>query len=117
MFVHRTIENNDEAGIRSSKTYQSFVAVTGGHCKLSFNKKDVKNFITREVRNIFELDDAKEFGKYLLRMKEKNQNFFYELELKVDHSIKNTFWTDTRSRVACDYFRDVLFDTTYNINR
>ncbi|RYR45371.1 hypothetical protein Ahy_A07g031211 isoform A [Arachis hypogaea] len=69
----------------SSKTYQSFVAVAGSHRELGFIEKDVRNYITREVRNIFEEDDAKEFGKYLLRMKEKNQNFFFELNFEGDH--------------------------------
>ncbi|QHO19458.1 Transposon protein [Arachis hypogaea] len=31
MFVRRTIENNEEVGIRPGKTYQSFVAAAGGH--------------------------------------------------------------------------------------
>ncbi|RYR61956.1 hypothetical protein Ahy_A04g019234 [Arachis hypogaea] len=47
-----------------------------------------------EVRNIFEQENAKEFGKYLLRMKEKNQNFFFELNLEGDHCIKHAFWAD-----------------------
>ncbi|RYR31794.1 hypothetical protein Ahy_B01g056706 [Arachis hypogaea] len=34
MFVCRTIENNEEAGIRPSKTYQPFVATTGSHHEL-----------------------------------------------------------------------------------
>ncbi|RYR01173.1 hypothetical protein Ahy_B06g080033 [Arachis hypogaea] len=76
MSVHRTIENNEEAGIRPSKTYQSFVAAVGGHRELNFIEKNVRNYITREVRNVSEQEDAKEFGKNLLRMKEKNQNFF-----------------------------------------
>ncbi|RYQ89071.1 hypothetical protein Ahy_B09g095911 isoform A [Arachis hypogaea] len=91
MSVRRTIENNDEAGIKPSKTYQSFVTVAGSHCKLSFIKKDVRNYITKKVCNISELENAKEFGKYL---------------------------ADTRSRAACEYFGDVIsFDTTYNTNR
>ncbi|RYQ83514.1 hypothetical protein Ahy_B10g102223 [Arachis hypogaea] len=118
MSVRRTIENNEEAGIRPNKTFQSFVAVAGGHRELNFIKKDVRNYITREVRNVFEQEDAKEFGKYLLRMKEKNQNFFFELELEDDQSIKLAFWADARRRAACEYFEDVIsFDTTYNINR
>ncbi|RYR04636.1 hypothetical protein Ahy_B06g084412 [Arachis hypogaea] len=72
MSIRRTIENNEEAGIRPSKTYQSFVAAAGGHCELNFIEKDVRNYITREVRNVSEQEDSKEFGKYLLRMKEKN---------------------------------------------
>ncbi|RYR20430.1 hypothetical protein Ahy_B03g065547 [Arachis hypogaea] len=89
--MHRTIENNEEARIRPSKTYQSFVAAAGGYFELNFIEKDVRNYITREVRNVSQLEDAKEFEKYLLRMKEKNPNFFFELELKVDQSIKITF--------------------------
>ncbi|RYR50905.1 hypothetical protein Ahy_A06g025929 [Arachis hypogaea] len=107
MFVRRTIENNDEVGIRPTKIYQSFVT-----------QQDVRNYIMREVRNIFELDHAKEFEKYLLRMKEKNQNFLFELEHKFDHSIKIIFWANARSRVAYEYFEDVIsFDTTDNTNR
>ncbi|RYQ97678.1 hypothetical protein Ahy_B08g093757 [Arachis hypogaea] len=118
MSVRRTIENNEEAGIKPSKTYQSFVAAAGGHRELNFIEKDVRNYITREVRNVSEQEDAKEFGKYLLRMKEKNQNFFFELELEDDQSIKLAFWADARSKTAFEYFRDVIsFDTTYNTNK
>ncbi|XP_052110141.1 protein FAR1-RELATED SEQUENCE 5-like [Arachis duranensis] len=118
MFVCRTIETHEEARIRPSKTYQLFVAAAGSHRKLGFIEKDVRNYITREVRNIFEEDNAKEFGKYLVRMKEKNQNFFFELNLKGDHYIKHAFWADARSRATFDYFGDVVsFDTTYNTNR
>ncbi|RYR35657.1 hypothetical protein Ahy_A10g050789 [Arachis hypogaea] len=94
------------------------MAAAGSHRGLSFIEKDVRNYITREVRNIFQEDDAKEFGKYLLRMKEKNQNFFFELNLEGDHCIKYAFWADARSRAACEYFGGVVsFDTTYNTNR
>ncbi|RYR31836.1 hypothetical protein Ahy_B01g056759 [Arachis hypogaea] len=65
MSIRRTIENNEEAGIRPSKTYQSFVAAAGGHRELNFIEKDVRNYITREVQNVSEQEDAKEFGKYL----------------------------------------------------
>ncbi|RYR03313.1 hypothetical protein Ahy_B06g082191 [Arachis hypogaea] len=64
MFMRRTIKTNKEAKIRPSKTYQSFVAVAGSHRELSFIEKDVRNYNTREVWNVFEQDDAKEFGKY-----------------------------------------------------
>ncbi|RYR38245.1 hypothetical protein Ahy_A09g043221 [Arachis hypogaea] len=118
MSVRRTIENNEEAGIRPRKIFQSFVAAVGGHHELNFVEKDVRNYITREVRNVLEQEDAKEFGKYLLRMKEKNQNFFFELELEDDQSIKLAFWADARSKAAFEYFGDVIsFDTTYNTNR
>ncbi|XP_015945094.1 protein FAR1-RELATED SEQUENCE 4-like [Arachis duranensis] len=82
MFVRCTIETNEKAEIRPSKTYQSIVAAVDSHHELSFIEKAVRNYITREVRNVSKQEDAKEFRKYLLRMKEKNQNFFFELNLK-----------------------------------
>ncbi|RYQ80685.1 hypothetical protein Ahy_Scaffold1g106930 isoform A [Arachis hypogaea] len=83
-----------------------------------FIEKDVRNYITREVQNISKEDDAEEFGNYLIRMKEKNQNFFFELHLEGDHCIKHAFWADARSMAAFEYFEDVVsFDTTYNTNR
>ncbi|XP_057760415.1 protein FAR1-RELATED SEQUENCE 5-like [Arachis stenosperma] len=118
MFVRRTIETHEEAGIRPSKTYQSFMAAAGSHRELGFIEKNVRNYIKREVRNISEEYDAKEFGKYLVRMKEKNQNFFFELNLEGNHYIKHAFCADARSRATFEYFRDVVsFDTTYNTNR
>ncbi|XP_052117824.1 protein FAR1-RELATED SEQUENCE 5-like [Arachis duranensis] len=87
MFVRRTIENNEEAGIRLSKTYKSFVAAGGSHRELNFIEKDVRNYITRE------------------------------LNLEIDHSIKNVFWADARSRAAYEYFGDISFGTTYNTHR
>ncbi|RYQ93113.1 hypothetical protein Ahy_B09g099379 [Arachis hypogaea] len=62
MFVHHTIETHEKAGIRPSKTYQSFVVAAGSHRELGFIEIDVRNYITRKVQNIFEEDDAKEFG-------------------------------------------------------
>ncbi|QHO16086.1 Protein FAR1-RELATED SEQUENCE [Arachis hypogaea] len=97
MFVCHTIETNEKAGIRPSKTYQSFVVAADSHRELSFIEKDMRNYITREVWNIFEQDDVKEFGKYLLRMKKNNQNFFFELNLEGDHCIKHAFWADARN--------------------
>ncbi|RYR59227.1 hypothetical protein Ahy_A05g025072 [Arachis hypogaea] len=118
MFVRRTIKTHEEARIRLSKTYQSFVAAASSHRELGFIEKDVRNYITRKVQNIFEEDNAKEFRKHLVRMKEKNQNFFFELNLEGDHCIKHAFWADAKSRAAFDYFGDMVsFDTTYNTNR
>ncbi|RYR67339.1 hypothetical protein Ahy_A03g013663 [Arachis hypogaea] len=105
MYFRRTIENNEEAGIRPSKIFQSFIAAAGGHRELNFIEKNVRNYITREVRNVSEQED-------------KNQNFFFELELEDDQSSKLAVWANARSRAAFEYFEDVIsFDTTYNTNR
>ncbi|RYQ79577.1 hypothetical protein Ahy_Scaffold5g107803 isoform A [Arachis hypogaea] len=43
-----SMSNNEEVGIRPSKTYKSFVVVVNSHCESSFVEKDVINYITRE---------------------------------------------------------------------
>ncbi|QHO50972.1 Transposon protein [Arachis hypogaea] len=91
MSVRCTIENNVEVGVKPSKTYQSFIATAGGHRELSFIEKDVKNYITREVHDISELDDAKEFGKILMLIKEKNHNFFSNLNLRLISQLRLLF--------------------------
>ncbi|RYR09599.1 hypothetical protein Ahy_B05g077972 [Arachis hypogaea] len=60
MFVRRIIETHEEAGIRRAKLTNNF------HRELGFIEKDVRNYITREVQNIFKEDNAKEFGMYLM---------------------------------------------------
>ncbi|MED6116105.1 hypothetical protein PIB30_117534 [Stylosanthes scabra] len=118
MQVCRTIEINEEAGIKPNQTYKALVAASGGHNELGFIEKDVRNFITRDIRNVSEDQDANELGGYLYRMKEQNKDFFYEIALDGDNRIKNVFWADARSRAACEYFGDVVwFETTYNKNR
>ncbi|MED6213184.1 hypothetical protein PIB30_090790, partial [Stylosanthes scabra] len=59
MYVRHVIVNNDQAGIRPNKTYQSLVTSAGGHHGLNFIEKDLRNFITREIRNVLEEEDAK----------------------------------------------------------
>ncbi|RYR67253.1 hypothetical protein Ahy_A03g013559 [Arachis hypogaea] len=73
-----SLETHEEAKIRLSKTYQSFVAAVGSHRELGFIEKDIRNYITREVRNISKEDDAKEFGKYLKVQPRRQQVAFRE---------------------------------------
>ncbi|RYR29638.1 hypothetical protein Ahy_B01g054085 [Arachis hypogaea] len=77
MFVRHTIETHEEARIRPSKTYQSFVTAAGIHRELDFIEKDVRNYIIRKVRNISEEDDAKKFGMYLQAEREFDVTDFH----------------------------------------
>ncbi|RYR34624.1 hypothetical protein Ahy_A10g049587 isoform A [Arachis hypogaea] len=91
MSIRRTIENNKEAGIRPSKTYQSFVAAAGGHRELNFIEKDVRNYITREVRNVSEEEDAKEFGKYLYNLIPSKLNG-YKGHADIEQEMSQVVW-------------------------
>ncbi|RYR07474.1 hypothetical protein Ahy_B05g074833 [Arachis hypogaea] len=54
MSIRRTIENNEEAGIRPSKTYQSFVAAAGGREELHY-EGSAECFRTRRCKGIREI--------------------------------------------------------------
>ncbi|RYR51630.1 hypothetical protein Ahy_A06g026609 [Arachis hypogaea] len=108
MSIQRIIENNKEARIRPSKTYQSFVAAAGGHRKLSFIEKDVRNYITREVQNkmprkailpinvhrckgLLRLLCPQEFTSCNIPSKLNDYNQHEEIEHEMSHVVWNSF--------------------------
>ncbi|WJX50861.1 hypothetical protein P8452_37109 [Trifolium repens] len=94
MHVQRTIQINDDAGVRTNKTFQSLVTDVGGHENITFCERDVRNYINKERRVI---------GKG---------------DLDDDFHVRNVFWADARSRAAYESFGDVVtFDTTYLTNK
>ncbi|XP_014506873.1 protein FAR1-RELATED SEQUENCE 5-like [Vigna radiata var. radiata] len=51
-------------------------------------------------------------------MKDLNNDFYYDIALDEGNRICSVFWADTRTRVACEEFGDVVsFDTTYLTNK
>nr|XP_025693073.1 protein FAR1-RELATED SEQUENCE 1-like [Arachis hypogaea] len=118
MHMCRVIERNDEAGVRPSKRYQVLVGEAGGFSKINLMEKDVRNYLSRKVRNVTEEMDAREMLKYFTRMKEMNSDFYFDIELDQNKRLKTIFWADARSRAAYEYFGDIVsFDTTYKTNR
>ncbi|XP_016205085.1 protein FAR1-RELATED SEQUENCE 5-like [Arachis ipaensis] len=118
MHMCRVIERNDEAGVRPSKTYQVLMGEAGGFSKINLMEKDVRNYLSRKVRNVTEEMDAREMLKYFTRMKDMNSDFYFDIELDQNKRLKTIFWADARSRAAYEYFGDaVSFDTTYKTNR
>ncbi|XP_057733827.1 protein FAR1-RELATED SEQUENCE 5-like [Arachis stenosperma] len=76
MHAKCVITDNDETGIRPNKTYLALANEVGGSSNLSFSEKDVRNYITSNLR----CSDNADFNgmmNYFLRMKEINPNFFY----------------------------------------
>ena len=50
-------------------------------------------------------------------MQAKNANFFYTMELNTSGQLKIVFLVHSRSKMACNYFRDVvIFDSMYLTN-
>ncbi|XP_052110099.1 protein FAR1-RELATED SEQUENCE 5-like [Arachis duranensis] len=108
MHMCRVIERNDEAGVRPSKTYQVLVGEAGGFSKINLMEKDVRNYLSRKVRNVTEEMDAREMLKYFTRMKEMNSDFYFDIELDQNKHLKTIFWANARSRAAYEYFGDIV---------
>lgn len=118
LHVRRTIQINDDVGVRINKTFQSLVKDAGGHENIAFCEKDVRNYINKERRTIGKEGDDKALISYFCKMREQNTDFFYDIDLDDDFHVRNVFWTDARSRVTYEYFGDVVtFDTTYLTNK
>ncbi|CAK8570745.1 unnamed protein product [Lathyrus sativus] len=94
LHVRRTIQINDDVGVRINKTFQSLVKDARGHENIPFCEKDVRNYINKERRAI---------GKE---------------DLDDDFHVRNVFWAVAKSRSAYEYFGDVVtFDTTDLTNK
>ncbi|KAK2440618.1 protein FAR-RED IMPAIRED RESPONSE [Trifolium repens] len=114
LHVKRTIQINDDVGVRINKTFQSPVKDAGEHANIPFCDRDTRNYVYKERCAIGKEGDVKALISYFCQMREQNSNFFYDIDLDV----KNVFWADARSRATYEYFGDVVtLDTTYLTNK
>ena len=118
LHVKRTIQVNDDAGVRINKTFQSLAGAVGGYENLPFGERDLRNYIHKERRAIGKEGDAKALLSHFRTMKEQNCNFVYDIDLDDDFRVRHVFWADARSRATYEAFGDVVtFDTTYLTNK
>jgi hypothetical protein len=116
--VKRKLEQLDDAGVRMSKSYKALAIEAGGYENLSFGEKDCRNYINKVRNELLGEGDAEALRNYLMRMQQKNDRFFYVIDLDEESRLKNVFWADARSRAAYESFGDVItFDTTYLTNK
>ena len=65
-----------------------------------------------------DLDVVLKLVSFFKDMKAINDEFFYDIQVDKDKSIKNFFWSNASCRGAYQDFGDcVTFDTTYKTNR
>ncbi|QHN81452.1 Protein FAR1-RELATED SEQUENCE [Arachis hypogaea] len=117
MHAKCVITDNDEAGIRPNKTYLALANEVGESANLGFSEKDVRNYITRNLRCSDDNEDFQGMMNYFVRMKEINPNFFYAIDVDDANKFRSALWVDARCRASYEYYGDVVsFDTTYRRN-
>ena len=72
--VKRTIQNNDDPGVRIKKTFQPLVKDVGAHEITPFCKRDMGNYVNKERHAIGKEGDGMVLISYFCKMREQNQN-------------------------------------------
>jgi len=101
-----------------NKIFRSLVFDVGGYENLDFVERDVRNYIGQQRQALVMDGDGQALFNHFSRMRELNNDFFFEIDVDKENRITNVFWADGRSRAACVDFGDVVsFDTTYLTNK
>lgn len=82
----------------------------------SISEQDVSNHIqtVQKRKRTPEGKDPQDVLDYLERMQSENPAFFHATKVDEDEIVQCIFWVDARSRMAYNYFGDVVyFDSTY----
>ena len=109
---------NDNAGVRINSSIKSSIVKAGGYENVTYNQKDVHNFLNKERRLKCREGDGQALHNYFVRMQSRNSNFYHALDLDDELCVRNVLWVDTRSRAAYKSLHNVIiFDTTYRINK
>jgi zinc finger SWIM domain-containing protein 3 len=118
MDTRRRLLINDNIGVRVNNSIKSSIVEAGGYENVTYNQKDVCNFLNKERRLKCREGDGQALHDYFVRMQGKNSNFYHALDLDDELRVWKVFWVDVRSRAAYESFRDVIiFDITYLTNK
>ncbi|GLU09166.1 hypothetical protein SLE2022_260400 [Rubroshorea leprosula] len=116
--VRRTLEINDNAGIRVCRNYLSIVQEYGGYENMGFSERDCRNYLDQQRRLRIAEGDGEAVCRYFEVMKFQSPNFYSKIAVDSERRVTNLFWADGRTRATYEYFNDVVaFDMTYLTNR
>ncbi|XP_077238252.1 protein FAR1-RELATED SEQUENCE 5-like [Tasmannia lanceolata] len=117
--ISRNLANTfDGARIGMSKMSSVFGADSNGMSNFAFIEDGRSHIQTVRKRKTSLGRDAQNVLDYFRLLKSENPAFFYGIQIDEDQSLCSVFWADVKSRMACNYFGDVVyFDTTYKTNR
>ena len=83
-----------------NSSIKSSIVEAGGYENVTYNEKDVHNFLDKERCLKCEEGDGQVLHDYFVRMQGKNSNFYHVLDLDDELCVQNVFWVDVRSKVA-----------------
>jgi zinc finger SWIM domain-containing protein 3 len=82
---------NDNADIRVNNSIKSSIVEVGGYENVTYNQKDVRNFLNKERRLKCREGDGQALHDYFVRMQGKNSNFYHALDLDDELHVRNVF--------------------------
>ena len=82
---------NDNADVRVNSNIKSSIVEAGGYENVTYNQKDVLNFLNKERRLKCREDDGQALHDYFVRMQGKNSNFYHALDLDDELRVRNVF--------------------------
>ncbi|XP_012833069.1 PREDICTED: protein FAR1-RELATED SEQUENCE 5-like [Erythranthe guttata] len=107
----------NESGIPATKIMSVLSHGSGGESNVGCALIDVQNHIGNKRRELLKEGDAQRMHNYFMECQSKNPGFVYSIQLDDNNRMGNFFWANTRSRLAYQYFGDVVtFDATYLTN-
>ena len=82
---------NDNAGVRVNNSIKSSIVEAGGYENVTYNQKDVRNFLDKECRLKCREGDRQALHDYFVRIQGKNSNFYHVLDLDDELRVRNVF--------------------------
>lgn len=108
----------NKPALHMSKNVSLLSTQSGGGTNARFLEQDCKNYVACDQQKNVVKGDAQVVLDYLNQMQNENPSFFYAIQLDKEDCVTNVFWVDAMSRMAYNYFGDVvIFDTAYLMNK
>jgi hypothetical protein len=70
---------------------KSSIFEAGGYENVTYNQKDVRNFLDKKCRLKSREGDGQALHDYFVRMQDKNSNFYHALDLDDELRVRNVF--------------------------
>ena len=91
MDTKRRLLINDNASVRVNNSIKSSIVEAVGYENVTYNQKDVRNFLDKERRLKCREGDRQSLHDYFVRMQCKNSNFYHALDLDDELRVRNVF--------------------------